>query len=99
MFEPAPGSGEPTRGEEYMQAISFELSPDETELTLAFQSSGQIVLIIGAGLCELLELVLTREPRIVRVWDGTAGGTPPEKRVTEVHFSSVFRNIPSSQQV
>lgn len=93
IFEPAPGSGEPKRGESYLQVITWELSHDETELVLMFHTSGQIARILGTGLGELAELVVDKKVRTVRVWDSDTHGAAPAHSVTALQFSKTFGNL------
>lgn len=86
MFVPAKGSGELTRFEPYMQAITIELNADATRLGLMCHTTGQIIFIEGRGLGELAAQISAKRVNSVHVWDDTQGDAPSGAIVTAVRF-------------
>ena len=84
-FVPAPGSGEPSRFEPYMQAISLELDETETTLCLMCHTSGQVIFVHGRQLSPLADLISAKRAQSVHVWCSELGDKP-DAVVTAVTF-------------
>jgi hypothetical protein len=92
IFHPAPGSGQPKRGESYLQVMSWELDEAETTLFILFHTSGQIVRIKGRGLGELIEQISAKRTASVHVWhpDGTE---MPAQVITDLKFDRAIADL------
>jgi len=85
-FVPAPGANWHEYGDSYFQVISWQLTSDEAELRLKFQTSGQFVVIEGQGLRELKDKIVKKEIASVHEWSQAAHGPAPTKVVTRIRL-------------
>jgi hypothetical protein len=93
IIMPAKGSGELTRFEPYMQAITLELNDTATQLGLMCHTTGQIIFIEGQGLDELATQISAKRVNSVHVWSKAEGEKPQGAVVTAVRFRQSIADI------